>query len=162
MPSPGEAIFVFSCLTHTATSNQETLLLCLYLALISSVLSPLNKAICTWIRAYPGYCNWLPSDWTWNVLLERMSNGLYTAVHATIYIQGLGFILHQQKLKNPLCLKISVIVEFICVGIHLLCIFYCFIHSSYIPTYLQIFFTILWNYWTWTALLRPHTFSIRY
>ncbi len=42
---------VFSHLTHSATSKLETFLLCLYLTLISSVLSPLNKAICTLIRA---------------------------------------------------------------------------------------------------------------
>lgn len=55
------------------TSKQETYL-CLYLTLISSVLSPLNKAICTFDKSLSGFCNWLPSDWTRNVLLERMKH----------------------------------------------------------------------------------------
>lgn len=131
--------FVFSHLTHTATSNQETSLLCLYLALIFSVLSPLNEAICARIGAYPGYCNWLPSDWTPTVLLERMSHPLHPAIRSRF-----GLCSPPAEMKENITfghVRLLVLVSkawtfiFICLGIHMSCTFYFISFPPYsVPT----------------------------
>lgn len=85
-------------LPHTATS-WKNLPPPLYLAPISPAPSPLNKAISGSIKGLSGLCNWLSSDWTWNVLLERMNHGHTFTLWALLY---------PMKWKEALCWHNSV------------------------------------------------------